>query len=330
MPTTDASWKKLFPRRVTRRQALSAAAVGGLGVVAAPRLTNASGGRGTRTRQANESRIIDFRARPPIPEYTTFFTDQATASVNERLGAEAVARSFREKSVDLFFEEMAEAGVAHAVTNGRHTPTTHVSDERLADLQRQYPGKFLALAGTDLTQPMELILTGIDRAIGELGLRGVTVEPGLTAQARYADDRHLYPIYEKCVALGVPVLLMSGPYAGPDLSYTDPVHFDHVASAFPGLNIVLGHGCFPYVTQVIGLCFKHRNVYCSPDAYLFAPGRDPYVEAINLYSDQFLFGSAYPFRPIPQTVREAKELPIEPQALEKFLFRNAARLLHVG
>ena len=38
---------------------------------------------------------------------------------------------------------------------------------------------------------------------------------------------------------------------------TDPVHTDGVASRFPDLKIVAGHGCWPYVAEIIAVAFKH-------------------------------------------------------------------------
>lgn len=274
--------------------------------------------------------IIDFRARPPAAEFTTIATLEVAEFINKRVGADDVAPSFRKQSLETFLEEMQQGGISAIVMHGRHTPTCDVPDTTVSDLQNKYPEKLYGFAGTNLTSPLAEVLEGIEYAVKVLGLRGVTVEPGTNAVPMYPDDRRLYPIYAKCADLKVPLLLMSGPWAGPDLSYTDPIYFEHVATDFPELPIVLGHGCYPFVTQVIGLIYKRANVYCSPDCYLFAPGRDAYVEAINLYEDQFLYGSAYPFRPMPHSVEDADKLPIEPEAREKFYWKNAARLLGIA
>ena len=42
----------------------------------------------------------------------------------------------------------------------------------------------------------------------------------------HADDRRLYPIYGHCEDVGVPVIMMVGGTAGPDLSYSDPIRTD--------------------------------------------------------------------------------------------------------
>ena len=81
----------------------------------------------------------------------------------------------------------------------------------------------------------------IERALA-LGFRGVTIEPGAYPVPIYADDRTLYPIYAYLEDKDLPVVLLTGGNAGPDLSYSNPVQVDRVASDFPQLRIVVAHG----------------------------------------------------------------------------------------
>jgi hypothetical protein len=61
--------------------------------------------------------------------------------------------------------------------------------------------------------------------------------------------------------------------------------------------------------------------------YLFQPGSEAYVQAANSFlADQLLFGSSYPFRPIRQSIDDAQALGFNEPALDKLLYRNAARL----
>jgi uncharacterized protein len=130
----------------------------------------------------------------------------------------------------------------------------------------------------------------------------------------------------------VPLLFMSGPLAGPDISHTDPVRFDRVARRYSSMPVVLGHGCFPYVNEAIALAFKSEvtgllNVYVSPDVYTFAPGGKAYVEAINWLPKRFLFASAYSFMGVEESVRDTLKLDINEDALDDYMYRNAEALL---
>ena len=61
---------------------------------------------------------------------------------------------------------------------------------------------------------------------------------------------------------------MAGGNGGPDLSYSDPVHVDRVAADFPALPIVVSHGGWPWVHQILHVAYRRQNVHVSPDMYL--------------------------------------------------------------
>ena len=133
--------------------------------------------------------------------------------------------------------------------------------------------------------------------------------------------------YEACVALGVPAFVMSGPTT-PDLAFNDPLRIDNVAREFPNLPIVVCHGCYPNVDAMIGVAFRHENVFVSPDMYLFAPGGRRYAEAASGFlRNQLLFGSSFPFRPMRQSVQDLLSMGLEADTLARVAGANAAPLL---
>ena len=135
--------------------------------------------------------------------------------------------------------------------------------------------------------------------------------------------------------LKIPLLFMTGPLAGPDISHTDPVRFDRVARRYSTMPVILGHGCYPYVTETIALAFKSEvtglmNVFVSPDVYMFAPGAQAYVEAINWLPKRFIFASAYSFCGVEESVRETLKLSINDEALDAYMYRNAEAILRAA
>ena len=168
-----------------------------------------------------------------------------------------------------------------------------------------------------------------DRAVFRLGLRGLAIDPGMLTPPMHLSDRRIYPVYRRCQELEVPVVLMSGGSAGPDVGYGSPVWIDQVAADFPRLKIVAAHACWPWVTEILGVAYRRPNLYVSPDMYLVnMPGAQDYVQAANYYlEDRFLFASAYPALPLKGAVEAYKALPFTERAMEKALFHNAAHLL---
>jgi uncharacterized protein len=277
-------------------------------------------------------RIIDFRLRPPFGSYlnTIMYSNiQRTASSARKKGLD-VAQSAIEGSCELLLKEMGEVGVAIGVAPGRCGGVFgSMSNDDLLRLSEAYPGRFVGLGGIDVVNRRKAVAE-IDRVIAA-GLRGVVFEPGLAHTPMHIDDARVYPLYAHCEDRGIPVLLMAGGNAGPDCSYSSPEHIDRVARDFPDLVLISGHGNWPWVSQIIHVCYRRPNIYLSPDTYMFGmPGAQDYVDAINGFmGERFLFGTAYPFVSLKSAVERFLKLGIKEELLARVLYGNAARILRL-
>lgn len=293
-----------------------------------------------------KGQIIDFRLRPPTAPYKGFFPEGIVRFANYRFGFDTPASyekslegeegALDNEALKLLYGEMDQAGIRYGLMNGRHSHllgmSCDVEDEYMAELSKTSNGRLLGLAGVNGYNTVDEIVVGIDKAVRQFGLKGACIEPGLFPEPMYADDEKLMPIYQKCADLDVPLLFMTGPFAGPDLTYTSPIQFQHVAETFPELCVVLGHGAYPFVNEAIGVALKcsaigSGGVFLSPDVYVFAAGGDLYVKGIEWLPDRFLFATAYPFGNCEQLVDRTLSLPIGEEALSRYLFENAIDLL---
>ncbi|SOZ09584.1 amidohydrolase family protein [Cupriavidus taiwanensis] len=274
--------------------------------------------------------IIDFRLRPPLGG----FLDTLMYSAGERRDGFTRTVGFepspaaQQKSMDLLMQEMDGAGVDKGVVVGRLAGTLgSVSNADVEQIVREYPGRFIGAASIDPTQRVAACQT-ISDAIAA-GFKAINIEPGAYPIPMYADDRRLYPIYAHCEDLDVPVILMVGGTAGPDLSYSDPVRTDRVLSDFPRLSVVVVHGGWPWVTEILHIAFRRPNLYLSPDMYFSRmPGWEEYVKAADTFlSDRMLYASSFPFCPVRDYKQWFETLPIRPGNLEKIMGANARRLL---
>lgn len=279
------------------------------------------------------SDIIDFRTRPPAlsflnariytrPDIRNRFTTQIGYSP---------APSAEAKSMDLYFREAEEAGITHGVCVGRNTTLLGaVSNADVASLAQQYPDKFSPVGSIESATIRGMLEQY--QEIKDLGMKALNLEPGVWAQPLYADDRLLYPLYERCEADGTVLLLMTGGNAGPDISYTNPEHVDRVLADFPNLQVVATHGNWPHVQEIVHIAFRRPNLWLSPDMYLNEglPGLEEYLAAAKGFlQDRFLFGTAYPMAPMVEYCKWFTNLPIPAKAMEKILYDNAARLLAI-
>jgi len=280
--------------------------------------------------------IVDMRNRPRFLH--PFFGAEASGPnfdvvkwVNARVGSRDLEHFTKANDPAAFVAEIVAAGIAKAFVVGRDTPNNKIPNDEVAKLVATAPDRLVGIGAVDPQRlGMTAALDELERLTGELKLAGVNIDPGFLPKPLHADDALFFPIYQACVELGVPVFVMSGP-TSPDLDYNHPSAVGRVASVFPKLKIVCCHGFYPFVDEMIGIAFKHPNVYVSPDMYLFAPGAKLYVEAANGFMrDQLLFGTSYPFRPMRQSVEDAADLGLDPEAYERVMWRNANALFDFG
>lgn len=274
--------------------------------------------------------VIDFRLRPPVRGYLDMLMyangprrDRAT-----RLHGMEPAPSASRQSVDLLLQEMDRAGVTLGIMVGRSTRLYgSVSNDDLKRIATDYPGRFLGIPALDLSD-WRAARRQIDEAVTN-GFRAIGIEPGAAAEPMLADDRRLYPLYARIEDVGLPVIVMAGGGAGPDLSYTDPVHIDRVAADFPDLRIVVTHGGWPWVHQILHVAYRRPNVYLSPDQYMVnMPGMQDWIAAADGFlADRLIYGSSYPFLPVDACADWFRALPIRPENRQRVMHDNAAKLL---
>lgn len=93
------------------------------------------------------------------------------------------------------------------------------------------------------------------------GARGVKLHPGI--YEFFPNDRQMWPFYEKCQELGLPIIADSAPFhrAPKGTEYGEPVHFAEVLRDFPRLTLVLAHLSSAFWDERVELAQQFPNVY---------------------------------------------------------------------
>jgi uncharacterized protein len=279
-------------------------------------------------------KIIDLRNRPAFLH--DFYgarrgTDAYRAAIwlNGRTGSRNVEHFTRSQTEEGYLEEIRESGFVVSVVIGRDTPAIRNDNDQIHALTSRYR----ELVGVGSVDPQRLGRRAVEeseRAVGKLGLKAINLEPGFGAPPVAFDDAVLSPVYEALQDWDVPVFLMTGPTT-PDHAFNAPSAIGRVARKFPRLRIVVHHGAWPRVGEIIGVAFRYANVTIVPDMYIFQPGGQLYVDAANgALGDQIAFGSSYPFREMTQSADDYLKLGFRDDVLEKVMFANANRLLALG
>lgn len=281
-------------------------------------------------------RAIDFRLRPPSHGFLRlhlYEQPERSARITHRIGLR-VPPSAEAQDMRMLLAEMDAAKVRIGVIAARRSAPHYgsVATEDVLAIVREHPGRFVAFTAVGPTfdaSPMEEIASAAGRR-GE-GLAGVAIDPGFATEPVFCDDRRLYPVYEACAASEMPVLVTLSGNVGPTIEYSHPVRLDRVAKDFPSLPLIVGHGAWPWVQEILGVAYRRQNVHVLPDLYLVNfPGADDYARAARHWmQDQFLFGTSYPFVSHADAIANLIGLGLSDRVLEKVLWANAARLLRL-
>lgn len=280
-------------------------------------------------------KVIDMRSRPSFlhdfygktrgtPEF------EVVKWLNGRVGSKNVEHFTASRDIESFVREIKDTRIAASVVVGRDTPGIKHSNDEIHEMVRRHK----ELVGVGSIDPhrwgARAAVLEVERAVQVLGLKAINVEPGFGSPLRSADDPMLFPIYDACEQLGVPVSIMSGPTA-PSLDFVRPAAVGHVAKAFPKLAIICYHGFYPFVNEILGVALRWENVFIVPDMYIFAPGGSLYVEAANgAMRQQILFGSSYPFRPMAQSINDYRMLGFDDGVIDDVMYGNAKRVLKLA
>lgn len=168
-------------------------------------------------------------------------------------------------------------------------------NENTAALVRSYPGKLIGFLSVHPRDPA--MNDELDRATGDLGLRGIKLGPNYQNFHPLSDEAlHLYA---RAQELELPILFHQGtsPVRFADLDYAHPRHVDRIAMQFPELRIVLAHMAHPWQTDCITVIRKHPNVYADISALHYRPWS--YYTSLRLATEwavlpKLLFGSDFP------------------------------------
>jgi hypothetical protein len=194
-----------------------------------------------------------------------------------------------------------------------------------AEMAAQYPGRFRLSAMIDPMQGMEAVRQ-IDRLVQDYDVRLIRLVPFLFN--RPPNDKVCFPIYAKCIELGVPVSVNTG-IPGPPMPAEPqrPIYLDEVCLFFPELVLIMAHGADPWWGEAIRFMLKYPNLYMMTSAYLpkYLPAE--LIQFMNTRGQgKVMFATDFPFLPFDRAIETATALPFREGVLQKYLRHNARRV----
>ncbi|MCU1399519.1 MAG: Amidohydrolase [Acidimicrobiales bacterium] len=194
--------------------------------------------------------------------------------------------------------------------------------------KREHPGRFHLMCRADPNDGLET-LRALDKAKAEHDIKAAMTFPSGTFPQVAVNDKKMYPIYMKCVELGIPICINGG-IVGPRMpSWPQLVeHFDEVLYDFPELTMVMMHGGEPWTALAVKLMLKWPGLHYMTSA--FAPKHYP-KDIINYAnsrgSEKIMYCGYFPAGlSLERQFRDMPNVAFNPGVWPKFLRENAIRV----
>ncbi len=205
-------------------------------------------------------------------------------------------------------------------------------------LSEEHPDSFIPFAWLGDLKDIPKDISRLENLVKKGKVRGIKFQPLI--QHFFPEEKRLYPIYELCQRMSLPILFHCGivtfysEFGIPHIErYGCPVFgIDEIAYEFPELPLVIAHMGGNYHYEALAVAEKHSNIYLDT-AYLafFCTRFLPYVKPIELIKravefvgpERVLFGweGTDPSNVLESDLTQAVK--------EKILWRNAATLLSI-
>lgn len=302
------------------------------------------------------------------PDAAMVFANDATREVNRRQ-QETIRTAIT--SVAARLQHMDRTGIdiqALSTAPGQYyywaqpelgRQTARLINENIARICAEHPDRFVGLATVPLQAP-EFAVTELERAVKQLGLRGVEICTNVNGEELSAE--RFRPFFAKAEALGILIFMHPSGFThgqrladhyfinviGNPLNSTVAVHhliFDGVMDAYPGLKIVVAHGggYLPAYSGRIDHAHAARTdcrriIKKKPTGYLkkfyfdtivFTHHQLEYL-AQQWGANHILLGTDYPYdMALPNAVRFVETADLAGADKAAMLGLNAAKLLKI-
>jgi len=254
--------------------------------------------------------------------------------------ADKYFRSNRRPTIDesiAYYRERRIGMVMFTVDAETQLGRRRIPNEEIAEAAQKNSDLMIAFASVD-PHKGKMAAREARRLIEENAVKGFKFHP--TVQGFYAYDKLAWPIYEVIAEHHLPAIFHSGHSGigsgmrcggGLRLEYSNPMHLDDVAIAFPDMQIVIAHPSWPWQDEALSVAMHKPNVWIDLSGWspkYFPPQLVQYAN--TLLKDRMLFGSDWPLISPDRWIKDFEEAGFRAEVKPLILKSNAVRLLKLG
>jgi predicted TIM-barrel fold metal-dependent hydrolase len=275
----------------------------------------------------NDKGAIDFMYYVSTPEFIGKWNEAKKGELLCRMEA-SIGGLPQHDSIDTMIQKMDEANVEKVLvcqckmwSYRNHWMYMDTKLEEVLQYTEHPSGRFGGLAGYNPFNIKES-LKEVEDSVKKHGFKGVYLH--IYGFDIPLDDRKMYPLYSLCEDLGVPVAMQVGHVLeGMPSEHGRPMLLDRIACDFPDLKMIGAHTGWPWVEELISVCYKWENIYFGADAWspkYMSPSIMFYLKS-RLGRDRCLWGTnGIPWK---DNLDAWKGVELKPEVRQK-LFRDNA------
>ncbi|MEG0614514.1 MAG: amidohydrolase family protein [Oscillospiraceae bacterium] len=264
-----------------------------------------------------------------IDFHTHAFTDKIAERAISKLETTAKTTPETRGTIAQTVKKLDEWGVSSGVILPIATkPSQQASiNDWAAAVQKEYLGKIYSFGTVhpDAPDAMDELFR-----VKELGLCGIKIHPDY--QGVMVDDEKMFPIYEKCAELRLPIVFHAGfDPLSPELIHAPPEKSANVAKLFPKLTIILAHLGGMLCWDDVEKFLVGKNVFFDT-AMIGDTISDKQAERIikNHGSEKILLGSDCPWHDTPSEIAMLSRIGLSEEEKENIFHKNAEKLLKIN
>ena len=236
-----------------------------------------------------------------------------------------------------YYRERRIGLVMFAVDAESHMGRRRIPNEEVAEAAAKNPDIMIAFASIDPHRG-RMGAREARRLIAEHGVKGFKFHP--TVQGFHPYDRMAWPIYEVIAEHNMPAIFHSGHSGigtgmpgggGLRLEYSNPIHLDDVAIAFPDMRIIIAHPSWPWQDEALSVCLHKSNVHIDLSGWSPKYFPKQLVQYANtLLQDRVMFGSDFPLITPDRWIDAFQKADFRPETHAPIMKDNAVKLLGLG
>jgi uncharacterized protein len=254
--------------------------------------------------------------------------------------ADKYFRSDRRPTIEetiAYYREQKIGLIMFTVDSEAQLGRRRIPNEEIAEAAQKNSDMMIAFASID-PHKGKMGAREARRLIEEHGVKGFKFHP--TVQGFHPYDRMAWPLYEVIAEHGMPAIFHSGHSGigsgmpgggGLRLEYSNPMHLEDVAIAFPDMKIIVAHPSWPWQDEALSLALHKPNVWIDLSGWSPKYFPPQLVQFSNtLLKERMLFGSDYPLITPERWMKDFSEAGFREDVKPLILKENAVRLLGLG